>query len=97
MVSLLLPLNIIVSGPGGHMHQIKKYANRKMYDMTDKRYISMAQLTELIKSGAEVAVVDNQTGSSCISAAWARQSVAGHWRIAARTDAIAAQGRRYLD
>ncbi len=50
------------------MHQIKKYANRKMYDMTDKRYISMAQLTELIKSGAEVAVVDNQTGSDITAA-----------------------------
>ncbi len=74
------------------MHQIKKYANRKMYDMTDKRYISMAQLTELIKSGAEVAVTDNRTGSD-ITAAVISQLLGR----AARTDAIAAQGRRYLD
>jgi polyhydroxyalkanoate synthesis repressor PhaR len=44
------------------MHLIKKYANRKMYDTTDKRYISRDQLTELIKKGEEVAIIDNRTG-----------------------------------
>jgi len=44
------------------MHEIKKYANRKMYDRTDKRYITMAQLSKLIKSGEEVSVIDNITG-----------------------------------
>ncbi len=44
------------------MHLIKKYANRKMYDTTDKRYISRHQLSELIKNGEEVAIIDNKTG-----------------------------------
>lgn len=44
------------------MHLIKKYANRKMYDTTDKRYVSRNQLAELIKRGEEVAIIDNQTG-----------------------------------
>jgi polyhydroxyalkanoate synthesis repressor PhaR len=44
------------------MHKIKKYANRKLYDTTDKQYISLDQLSELIKSGEEVLVIDNQTG-----------------------------------
>ena len=44
------------------MHLIKKYANRKMYDTTDKRYISRDQLTELIKKGEEVTIIDNRTG-----------------------------------
>lgn len=44
------------------MHLIKKYANRKLYDTTDKRYLTMDQLSELIKDGAEVAIVDNETG-----------------------------------
>jgi len=44
------------------MHRIKKYANRKLYDTTDKRYLTMDQLSELIKDGAEVAIVDNETG-----------------------------------
>jgi polyhydroxyalkanoate synthesis repressor PhaR len=44
------------------MHKIKKYANRKMYDTTDKKYISMDTLAKLIKSGKEVSIIDNQTG-----------------------------------
>jgi polyhydroxyalkanoate synthesis repressor PhaR len=44
------------------MHEIKKYANRKMYDRTDKRYVTMDQLSELIKSGEEVSIIDNSTG-----------------------------------
>ncbi len=49
------------------MHEIKKYANRKMYDRTDKRYITMAQLSKLIKSGEEVSIVDNSTGNDLTS------------------------------
>jgi polyhydroxyalkanoate synthesis repressor PhaR len=44
------------------MHLIKKYANRKLYDTTDKRYLTMDRLSELIKGGAEVTIVDNTTG-----------------------------------
>jgi len=44
------------------MHKIKKYANRKMYDTTSKKYISMDELSRLIKSGGEVTIVDNTTG-----------------------------------
>ena len=44
------------------MHKIKKYANRKMYDTTDKKYISMDELSKLIKAGGEVSIIDNTTG-----------------------------------
>ncbi len=50
------------------MHLIKKYANRKMYDTTDKRYISRNQLAELIKKGEEVAIIDNRTGEDLTTA-----------------------------
>jgi polyhydroxyalkanoate synthesis repressor PhaR len=50
------------------MHLIKKYANRKMYDTSDKRYISRNQLTELIKKGEEVAIIDNRTGEDLTAA-----------------------------
>jgi len=49
------------------MHEIKKYANRKMYDRTDKRYITMAQLAKLIKSGEEVSIIDNSSGDDLTS------------------------------
>ena len=50
------------------MHKIKKYANRKMYDTHDKRYVSMVQLSELIKQGEEVMVIDNRTGEDITAA-----------------------------
>ena len=50
------------------MHQIKKYANRKLYDTTDKRYISLAEIGELVKRGDEVSIVDNTTGEDLTSA-----------------------------
>lgn len=43
------------------MHLIKKYANRKLYDTTEKSYISMDGLAALIKSGEEVRIIDNET------------------------------------
>jgi len=44
------------------MHRIKKYANRKLYDTTDKKYVSMDTLSKLIRSGEEISIVDNETG-----------------------------------
>ena len=50
------------------MHIIKKYANRKLYDTQDKQYLTMDRLAELIKSGAEVSILDNETGEDLTSA-----------------------------
>ena len=44
------------------MHRIKKYANRKLYDTTDKKYISREHLSELIKQGKDIIIIDNETG-----------------------------------
>lgn len=44
------------------MRLIKKYANRKLYDISDKRYLTMDRLADLIKSGEEVSIIDNETG-----------------------------------
>ena len=48
---------------GGVMHYIKKYANRKLYDSTDKKYISMDKLSKLIKKGEDIVIIDNETGN----------------------------------
>ena len=49
------------------MRKIKKYANRKLYDTVDKKYISMKRLTDLIKGGEEVTIIDNQTNKDITS------------------------------
>jgi len=49
------------------MRKIKKYANRKLYDTTDKQYISLKRLSELIKTGEEVQIIDNTNGEDITS------------------------------
>ena len=42
-------------------HHIKKYANRKLYDNTEKRYVSMDDIAGFIKSDEEIIIIDNVT------------------------------------
>lgn len=40
---------------------VKKYGNRRLYDTEASRYITLEELTEKIRGGAEVRVVDAKT------------------------------------
>jgi polyhydroxyalkanoate synthesis repressor PhaR len=50
------------------MHKIKRYINRKLYDSTDKKYITLDGVSELIKAGEQITVTDNKTGEDLTSA-----------------------------
>ena len=48
----------------GHgMIQIKKYANRKLYDTHRKRYITLEGIAALIRAGQQIEVRDNESGA----------------------------------
>jgi polyhydroxyalkanoate synthesis repressor PhaR len=49
------------------LRQIKKYANRKLYDTVEKRYISLRGIAALVRDGEEVQVLDNETGDDITS------------------------------
>ena len=40
---------------------IKRYANRKLYDTEDSRYVTLEQISEMIRQGENVKVVDNNS------------------------------------
>ena len=40
---------------------IKRYANRKLYDTEHSRYVTLDQISEMIRQGDEVKIVDNKT------------------------------------
>jgi polyhydroxyalkanoate synthesis repressor PhaR len=40
---------------------IKRYSNRKLYDTQRSRYVTLEQVAEMIRSGDEVQIVDNNT------------------------------------
>ena len=41
---------------------IKRYENRKLYDLQAKRYVCLRDVAEIIRSGIDVVVIDNATG-----------------------------------
>jgi len=46
---------------------IKRYANRKLYDMSQSCYITHEEIAALVQSGEEVRIVDNKTKADLTS------------------------------
>ena len=44
------------------MPQIKRYPNRKLYDTEAKRYVTLDELAGLIQAGADIQVIDHESG-----------------------------------
>ena len=47
---------------GSERHVIKKYANRKLYDTRTSRYITLEGISQLVRDGADIEVVDRESG-----------------------------------
>jgi polyhydroxyalkanoate synthesis repressor PhaR len=47
---------------------VKRYSNRRLYDTTDSRYITLQDLAERIRGGADVRVVDAKTNEDLTQA-----------------------------
>src|SRR4029079_3813856 len=45
----------------GESRVIKRYANRKLYDTQRSRYVTLDQIAEMIRSGEDVKIVDNNS------------------------------------
>jgi len=46
---------------------IKRYANRKLYNTQTSRYITLKGIAELIETGREIRVIDNESGEDITS------------------------------
>jgi polyhydroxyalkanoate synthesis repressor PhaR len=40
---------------------VKRYANRKLYDTRDSRYVTLHQIAGYVRSGEDVRIIDNRT------------------------------------
>ncbi len=58
---------------------IKRYENRKLYDLEAKRYLSLQEIGALVRKGHEVAVIDNVSGRD-ITAQTLAKVIAGQER-----------------
>jgi polyhydroxyalkanoate synthesis repressor PhaR len=43
-------------------HHLKKYANRRLYDTAQSRYVTLEEVADIIKGGRQVEVADAKTG-----------------------------------
>src|SRR5262249_53805215 len=46
---------------------IKRYANRKLYDTQRSRYVTLEQIADMIRSGDDVKIVDNNSKADLTS------------------------------
>jgi polyhydroxyalkanoate synthesis repressor PhaR len=56
----------------GQPRVIRRYANRKLYDATESRYVTLQDVEALVRRGIEVRVVDNRTGEDVTQTALAQ-------------------------
>ena len=49
------------SAGGREPKVIKRYTNRKLYDTVESRYVTLDEIAEMIKAGAEVKIIDNRS------------------------------------
>jgi len=56
-----LPRCVIVLEWMAETRIIKRYANRKLYDTEHSRYVTLDQISEMIRQGDDVKIVDNKT------------------------------------
>ena len=50
------------TAPKIHVRLIKRYGNRKLYDVEASRYVTLDGIRALVQSGEDVRVVDNDSG-----------------------------------
>ena len=48
--------------------KIKKYANRRLYDMSQSRYINISDIADMVRSGQDIEVKDAKTGDDLTAA-----------------------------
>ena len=42
---------------------IKRYPNRKLYNTNSKKYITLSEISKIVKSGKDIRIIDNDSGN----------------------------------
>lgn len=61
------------------MQTIKKYANRKLYHIDRKQYITLEGIAALVQAGEQVRVIDNETGEDITAQILAQVALQTPW------------------
>jgi polyhydroxyalkanoate synthesis repressor PhaR len=61
----------IIGNIGGSMKEakvIKRYQNRKLYDTHESSYVTLDEISKMIRAGEEIRVIDNKTKNDITAA-----------------------------
>jgi polyhydroxyalkanoate synthesis repressor PhaR len=47
--------------PAGSVRMIKRYGNRKLYDTHQSRYVTLEEISQMIRQGQDIKVIENKT------------------------------------
>lgn len=61
-----------IRSQGSPLRVLRRYANRKIYDPYQSRYVNHADIAELVRSGSDVRVLDSRTDRDVTGLALAR-------------------------
>jgi hypothetical protein len=61
-----------IQSQGSPLRVLRRYANRKIYDPYQSRYVNHADIAELVRSGSDVRVLDSRTDRDVTGLALAR-------------------------
>jgi polyhydroxyalkanoate synthesis repressor PhaR len=59
---------------------IKRYENRKLYDLEAKQYVRLSDIADMIRAGEEVVVIDNATAADITAQTLAKILIEGQGR-----------------
>jgi len=51
---------------------IKRYGNRKLYDTSESRYVTLEEIARYVRAGEDVTVIENETGEDLTALAFAQ-------------------------
>ncbi len=51
---------------------VKRYSNRKLYDTSDSRYVTLDEIARWVKAGEDVKIVENDTGEDLTAVTFAQ-------------------------
>jgi polyhydroxyalkanoate synthesis repressor PhaR len=51
---------------------VKRYSNRKLYDTSESRYVTLEEISRWVKAGEEVKILENETGEDLTAVTFAQ-------------------------
>ena len=51
---------------------VKRYSNRKLYDTSESRYVTLDEIARWVKAGEEVKILENESGDDLTAVTFAQ-------------------------